>query len=528
MYSVFVVEDELLIRQSIRHVVESMAGPYSFCGEASDGEMALSMMQDLMPDILLTDIRMPFLDGFELIRHAKAIMPWVKVVIISGYGDFESAQKAISLGVDQYLLKPIRPAELTRVIERMAKQIEETRARSTLPRGYDQDEVQYALTQHFMQQLLFGGLDTATLLERARSLQLDIVHPCYQLALFDLGAEEISQQPVRNAVQNLMEQQQLPLYYFGEANQLTVLLCGQNQQELSEHVYQFINIFRHEMKALCPTITTVTGNVAQRLSVVSRTYKTAADLLKKVYGIAVGQVVDVNDTAQLAADMLELDEPFGQAFRQRLLGASAKDVPALVDEVLNGPEGNRFGSMLTRYYALLNMLKMIAQQIARATPGTDIRDAATRLSDTHDIFAASGRRESFREMAIELCQQAVSLRPESMCGVKNSYVISKAEKYVKENFCDPNISLTSVARYVGLSAAHFSTVFSQSMGRSFISYLTALRMERAKELLATTGMKLAAIAMEIGYNEPNYFSHVFRKYEGVTPKEYRNSMLADQ
>ncbi len=105
MYQVFVVEEELLIRQSIRNVIEHMSGPYTLCGEASDGEMALSMMQDLMPDIVLTDIRMPFGDGFELIRHAKAMTPWLKIVIISGYGDFEFAQKAISLGVDQYMLK---------------------------------------------------------------------------------------------------------------------------------------------------------------------------------------------------------------------------------------------------------------------------------------------------------------------------------------------------------------------------------------------------------------------------------------
>ena len=116
------------------------------------------------------------------------------------------------------------------------------------------------------------------------------------------------------------------------------------------------------------------------------------------------------------------------------------------------------------------------------------------------------------------------MKPDTMAGVKYSHVISKAEKYVAENFCDPNISLISVAKYVGLSSAHFSTVFSQTLGRSFINYLTAMRIERAKELMSTTNMKLSAIAMEIGYNEPNYFSHVFRKLEGITPKEYRNRM----
>lgn len=524
MYQVFVVEDELLIRQSIRNVIENMSGPFAFCGEASDGEMALSMMQDLMPDIVLTDIRMPFLDGFELIRHAKAMMPWLKIIIISGYGDFEYAQKAISLGVDQYLLKPIRPAELTKAIEDLAQQIEEAKKKSVLPKGYDQDEVQQALRHHFMQQLLYGGLNTATLLERARALELDIVRPCYQLVLFDFGSEEMNHQPLRNMAENLLEQQKQPLYYFGEASQLTVLLCGQNPEEVSEKVYQFINIFRHEMKELCPAVTAVTGNTVQRLSGVCASYKTVTDVLKKVYSVSVGQVVDVNDTAQIAVEMMESENPFGEDFRQKLQHISAQDVPRLVDEVLESPEGNRFSSMLMRYNALLDLLKITVQQISRSTPGVDMKDIATRLSDEHDIFSASGRKESFREKAIAMLQQAVSMKQENMAGVKYSHVISKAEKYVAENFCDPNISLISVAKYVGLSSAHFSTVFSQSLGRSFINYLTAMRIERAKELLATTNMKLSAIAMEIGYNEPNYFSHVFRKMEGMTPKEYRNNI----
>ena len=363
MYQIFVVEDELLIRQSIRNVIENMPGPFAFCGEASDGEMALSMMQDLMPDIVLTDIRMPFLDGFELIRHAKAMMPWLKIVIISGYGDFESAQKAISLGVDQYLLKPIRPAELTKVIEDMARQIEEGKKKSALPKGYNQDEVQHALRQHFMQQLLYGGLDTATLLERARALELDIVKPCYQLVLFDLGSEEMNHRPIRNTVENILAQQKLPLYYFGEANQVTVLCCGQTAEEVSEKVYQFITIFRHEMKEMCPTITAVTGNTVNRLSGVCAAYKTAADVLKKVYSMATGQVVDVNDTAQIAVEMMESGNPFGEEFQQKLLHAAASDVPQLVDDVLESPEGGRFGSMLMRYYALLDLLKITAQQM---------------------------------------------------------------------------------------------------------------------------------------------------------------------
>ena len=528
MYQVFVVEDELLIRQSIRNVIENMPGPYALCGEASDGEMALSMMQDLMPDIVLTDIRMPFLDGFELIRHAKAMMPWLKIVIISGYGDFESAQKAISLGVDQYLLKPIRPPELMKAIEEMARRIEADKQQRSSTHGYDNDEVQHALRQHFMQQLLYGGLHTSTLLERAHALKLDVVSPCYQPVLFRLGPGDVDHRLLQSSVRSLLERLEMPLFYFNEANQLTVLCDGRDKESLNEKVYQFIAILRHELKEICPVVTAVVSTVVPRLSAVCQAYRTAADLLKKVADVSAGQVVDVSDAAQIAAEMIELGDPFGPHFQQKLQHVSASGVPQLVDEAIDSPEGSRFNSMLMRYYALIDLLRMTVQQAVKASPELDSKDAAPRLSAEYDVMAASGSMPAFRQMAIDLLCRAVSLRDENLSAMKYSHVISKAEKYVAENFCDPNISLISVAKYVGLSAAHFSTVFSQTVGRSFINYLTAMRIERAKELLTSTSMKLSTIAMEIGYNEPNYFSHVFRKLEGITPKEYRNRTQGDQ
>lgn len=523
MYQIFVVEDELLIRQSIRSVIEKMAGPFSFCGEASDGEMALSMMQELMPDIVITDIRMPFLDGFELIRHAKAMMPWLKIVILSGYGDFESAQKAIALGVDQYLLKPVRPADLTRVVEEVARQLDADRSRESLPRGFDADEVQRALRAQFMQQLLYGGLHTSTLLERARALKLDIMRPQHQLVLFSFDAEGIDFPRVQGMARLVLEQQGMTLYTFNGTNQLTVLCSDQNTDSLSEMIYQFINILRHELRELCPIITAVVSSAVTRLSMVGPAYRAAADLLKRVYGASVGQVIDVNDSAQMAADMIELGNPFGEQFQQKLQYANEEDVAPLVDEVLSSPEGSQFNSMLMRYNALVNLLKMTVQQIARAKPNVDARDIATRLSGQYDIFASARNLEAFRTTAVDLLREAVSLRQGSLSGIRNCHVIGKAEKYLIENFCDPNISLISVSKHIGLSPAHFSTVFSQTTGRSFISYLTTLRIDRARELLTSTDMKLSAIAMEIGYNEPNYFSHVFRKQVGMTPKEYRNS-----
>lgn len=235
-----------------------------------------------------------------------------------------------------------------------------------------------------------------------------------------------------------------------------------------------------------------------------------------------GQVVEVSDAAQMAAEIAGMGDPFGLQFQHKLLHTDGAEIPTLVDAVLTSPEGSRFNSVMMRYYTLIDLLKMTAQLAVGADPSLDMKDAALRLSSEHDVMAAAGSLAAFRQTMIDLLQKAASLREETRSPVKNGHVISRAERYVAENFCDPGISLNSVAKYVGLSAAHFSTVFSQTTGRSFVNYLTSMRIERAKKLLAQTNMKLSAIAMEIGYNEPNYFSHVFRKMEGISPKEYRS------
>lgn len=521
MYQIFVVEDELLIRQSIRRTIEQMQGPYAFCGEASDGEMALSMMQDLMPDILLTDIRMPFLDGFGLIRHAKAMMPWLKVVIISGYGDFSFAQQAIDLGVNQYLLKPVRAADLVRCVQEMAARIEEDKAGAALPAGFDQDEVQQALRQRFMRLLLFDGADTGTLLEQSRSLGLDMVRANYLVAVCFFDGPEAGWNQLRQRTEKLLAGEEQVLYEFTGEDQLTLLLYDNSAEAMDERAYRLIGILRHELRDLCPVITTVIGHPVQRLGAISEAYRTAAGLLKRVGAVSAGQVIDIADAAQVTADMIQFSGTFGEAFQERLAHTPPQEVQSLLDETLASPEGRQFDSLLMRYNGLVDLMRIAARMMARYAPGEDERDIAARLSGTYDIFVSSGTREGFRQAALGLLTAAVSSRPAEGAEMKYGHVISRAEKYVQENFCDPNISLISAARHVGMSPAHFSTVFSQTTGRSFIVYLTALRIERAKELLRSTDMRLSDIAMEIGYNEPNYFSHVFRKVEGITPKEYR-------
>lgn len=522
MYQVFIVEDELLIRQNIRHIVEELGSPFSFCGEAADGEIALSMMQDMMPDILLTDIRMPFLDGFELIRHARKMIPWLKVIIISGFGDFEYAKRAISLDVDSYLLKPVRAAELTEELNKAAARIEQEKIQKDLPGGYDRDEVEEALRQHYLRQLLFSGTGTAELLEKASSLGLDIIRSFYRTLILHFECEAQNKPLLQKLLRPELVRQDARLYMFQQPDRLTVLFFDNDPEQLSEKIYRFVGIVRHTVMDICPTVTAVMSVEAERLSAVAGAYAAAADLLDKAGTYFAGRIVDAGDTVQLVAESAGLSVPTENDFYQKLKYMAPDDVPAFLDDMLNGPESDKYDSMLIRYHTLIKILKTAVQIIQDANPEADRKDVAQKLSESADIFTASGSREAFRACAEKLLRASLRPAPGNSAYLKHNYVISRAEEYVRQNFCSPDITLISVADYIHMSPAHFSTVFSQTVGKPFIAYLTQLRIDKAKELLVSGDMKLADVAMEIGYNEPNYFSHVFRKSEGISPKEFRN------
>jgi two-component system response regulator YesN len=411
MYKIFIVEDEQLIRQNIKNIVESIKGPYVIAGEASDGEMALQMMQDIMPDILITDLRMPFLDGFGLISHIKTIIPWLKIIIISGYDEFESARKGISLGVDMYLLKPVRRAELEDAISKVVKSINENRRETPLIGGFDEERRQYALKQHFISLLLYGSERTAFLLECARNLDLDIVHSFYQISMFYFDIDIAKREEFKTRIFEILENRKIELFYFNGNEHLTVILCDDDKYLLFDKTYEFMDFLKESFEPEIP-VTAKAGEIVERLSLIS-------------------------DSCAAVNSMI-----------METLVKGAKENP---------PENYEGGSF--------------------------------------------------------------DFQP------KYSQIINQAKSYISGNFSDPDISLLSTAKFVGMSPAHFSTIFAKATGKSFINYLTAIRVNRAKELLKNSDMKLSTIAMDIGYNEPNYFSHVFKKIEGITPKEYRNKFM---
>lgn len=182
-YTVFLVEDEIVTREGIRDTVDWGAAGYQFCGEASDGEIALPLIRERRPDTVITDIKMPFMDGLQLCRILKETLPATKIIILSGHDEFKYAQEAIRIGVTEYLLKPIVPQDLLAALRKVARQLDEERQTSAhlLELQAQMATNSSQLRERCLLDLVAGNVSSAEFIEQAQRLEIDLLAPCYQV-----------------------------------------------------------------------------------------------------------------------------------------------------------------------------------------------------------------------------------------------------------------------------------------------------------------------------------------------------------
>ena len=198
LLKVFLVEDECVVREGLRDCIDWERYGFEFCGDAPDGELALPQIRKLRPDILITDIKMPFMDGLALSKLVCAELPETKIILISGHNDFEFAQEAIEIGVEQYLLKPVTKSSLLKTLEDVSRKIDEEREQKAYLRRFQQEGQEYEqyARRQFFEQLTSGTLRVSEIYEQAKKLQIDIDAERYTVILLTLqsrGAAEYSQ-----------------------------------------------------------------------------------------------------------------------------------------------------------------------------------------------------------------------------------------------------------------------------------------------------------------------------------------------
>ena len=516
MTKVFLVDDEIAIRENLRNSFPWEEKGYQLVGEAPDGEMALPMLRDLNADILLTDIRMPFMDGMKLCEEVQRTMPWTERIILSGYDDFSYARKAISLGVREYLLKPVTAGELEAALDRVRRQIEEKRRdRENLTALRER----LSSGNQFLRDKLLASLfteegdpeDDDALRDQMRALGVNLTASCYTVIDIAFGAEGERRLACRNALSSLAEMSGGGVQVCSSPKGARALVLGDRPEDTEERAYSFANSVIHlpEMEKAEGTLIAI-GEAVSDFHEIRRSMKSARHIrhLQSTEGKRERRIVSGNEIARRTP----IAETELSPLYERLQYATEEEVEPILTEYLS-----RLNPALALGYlrvaALLTARRII--QEGEGNPGEILSER-----QVEEALHTEGE-EGFRCLT-ELLRSAIAFRRRNRAGYGDP-TIGRARTFLARHYADPNLMLQDVAGEVHLSQSHFSTVFSQETGLTFTQYLTALRIGKAKELLAATEMRSAQIAQEVGYNDSHYFSYLFKKTTGMTPSEYRRS-----
>ncbi len=537
MLRVFLVEDESIIRQTLRDTVPWAQCGYTFAGEAGDGEMALPMIRQLRPDVLITDIRMPFMDGLALSKLVLQEFPQMKVVIISGYDDFEYAQQAISIGVERYLLKPITKSALLTVLEELKSKIEGERAQQNYMAQFQQeaqDYEQYA-RRRFFEQIVAGQLSVQQIYEKAEAMDLDLRAQCYTIALVSAlpeqhGVTEAYSEASASIRDGLLAHfLKYPEYILFRWNLTTyaVLIKGE-RDKMEQYIQRCTATVRAQYETYGPELNwyVAVGKPTQRLSMLPACFDEVSRLWAYRYILPAQRVMTSDAVSFLtgtgtAHDFADLDvSKLNPAVVTGMLqSASAQEVSGFVDAYIHGVSGmeQALSSMPFCQFVMLSV-RFTATEFVR-TLGVPQKDFLQSLKCL-DMIGQNVTQDDLKRYLSEILLRAIELRDKA-AGSQYRTLLTEAVSYIDANFQREDISLNRVAKEVNISANYLSAVFSQELGTTFVEYLTAKRMEKARELLRTSGLRSGEVAVAVGYKDPHYFSFLFKKTQGCTPRDYR-------
>lgn len=543
MIKVFLVEDEFAIREGIKKTIHWERDGFELVGEAGDGEMAYPKILNTEPDILITDIRMPFMDGLELSRLVKKEMPNIKIVILSGYDDFDYAKEAISIGVEEYILKPVSEESLMKELKKIgddiasAKREEESRIKYMEER----EEIRMLEQQKFLHDMIDGRISVQESLSRGKELGIDITAAWYNVFLMQVFPKDIKggdvneYSSIKEEIYSKIKENYIDNNHVYLYEQVGDVLCflekAGSKDELDNNIDAGIKSLSEIMSEyddmfFCLSV----GNPVERLRDVNMSYRDASRRFSERYMMEGTSIFYSNEektqteNVNVAGDNLDITNIDISKISQRsvlnfLRNGSRVELEDFVTDYFGSME-EAIKSLMLRQYVLLGSLLSAVSFLE--TMGVERGDITDYMGELNDPTSHINSVDDAVDYMKELLGKTIDYR-NSLSGKKYTEIIDKARNYIQENYQNEDMSLQTVASHVNVSSNHFSAIFRKETGETFIEYLTTVRMEKAKELLTCTAMKTSEVGFEVGYKDPHYFSFIFKRLQGMSPKEYRKS-----
>jgi two-component system, response regulator YesN len=519
-FKVIFVEDEIVTREGIRDNVDWKGNGFELCGEAADGEMALQLLHATKPDVLITDIKMPFMDGLQLSKIVRETMPWIEIVILSGHDEFEYAREALKLGVREYLLKPVTIQDMHRALQKIAQQLEKERLnQENLRRLQAQvEENQATLRERFLLKLVVGAVSSTEAIEKSQLLGLDLIARCYLVVIIKAELADRSEQfdyeeyqQMQKMISDVVGNNPDVFLLKKDWEEFVLLMKGNTADYLEEERDLLLERINREVVKTRYKITIGAGAPQNRIALI---YQSFIDALVKIQN-AVNQAKSGTNAMVEKTELLKVDK---YAVENYLRCGVKEGFDEFFDAFIRPLGPAALKTYLIKNYIFVDVVLATVKFIDEL--GGNIDQVVSEFTSIENILMNIKTIEQLREQVFKIMSSALEFR-DGMANKQYLGIIQQAKQYIDRHFTNPNLMLDEVAAQVNLSPSHFSVIFSQETCQTFKEYLTEIRIRKAKELLRTTSQGATEISYQIGYNDPHYFSYVFKKNTGLSPTEFR-------
>ncbi|MDR0839889.1 MAG: response regulator [Christensenellaceae bacterium] len=528
IYKIMIVDDEADVREGIvRHIDWKKLG-LSVVAEAENGQDALEKAEAQEIDIVLTDIKMPFMDGICMCEHLRELYPSIKIIFLTGFDEFDFAKAAIKLNAVEYILKPINVAELTEILRRVRALLDESNAQKRDMEALRQDyqNMLPLMRDRFLNELLWGIAPEDDL--PARLAQHGIAlgqSPYHVVAVFAVErapgvdsavARELAPISVKQLVEETL-QGRCVYEAFLDSVSIVVITSWPNASPIAELMRLANEICLRSARVLGLLVTAGIGRPQSDLRDLHASHAGARASLEYKAAAGAGQAIYIGDMEQVTLDdAISFDSRSEQQLLSVIKFGTQEQLrrmlTGLLDQIDNSDAWERQAYLISVFNTVFRIVRRYK-----------LHAENTVAEHMQMLLRAGDHWDDQEAMLNSLLQTCACIRDyiSTQRATAAKTFVEEAKRYIGENYGDPTLSLERLCQRLHVSQTYFSAVFKQKTGMSYVQYLTETRLNRAVELLRETDEKTYIIAREVGYEEPNYFSYVFKKHYGLSPTQYR-------
>lgn len=545
MYKLMLVDDEEEERKGILNKIEWEKYGFEVVGEAANGMDALEIADKVMIDVVITDIRMPFMDGLTLCQRLREKYPNIKIIILTGYDQFEYARKAIKLDVVEYVLKPISSKELIEVLINIKNKMDEeiaNRKNIEILKEYYLRSLPI-LKQAFLSSLVTNKMGSDEIKEKIKTYEIKLNGKAYGVALIKIKFNKIEdlytplvrkdedetdknkdtefiRLGILNLCKEIVDKYDKGIVFINEDYIVLILSIDDEDCIFMNKVLPILEEIRQSIKKFYGISCTIgIGSFFKELDLICNSYKDAVSAISYA-SILDDKIIYIQDVEPKSIKKLVFDQLKERRLFNAIKTGTKSELIETIDSLFR--EIIELNISYKNYYIYI---MEVINTILKAIQDLNI-DIDEIMDINYDMLIEILKLKDIKEVKRWIIDICLKIKSYIVKERQNSYkkIVQAAISYINENYKDSELSIDKLCKILYISPAYFSTIFKKETKHTFVNYLTHVRMEAAKELLRTTNLKTLEIARMVGYSEPNYFSYCFKKKFNISPSEYRNSL----